>query len=127
MRPPEMASASFRLPRWQAHEGESSEMTVTLNAGLRLRSATDATEVVVVKGSGDADLRCGGEPMLPVDSEVGAGLPVPGFDSGTLIGKRYATEDGSLELLCVKAGDGSLSIGEDRLGFKEAKPLPSSD
>ena len=102
-------------------------MSVTLKAGAKFRSATDATEVVVVKGSGDVDLRCGGQPMVPADGSAGEGSPAAGFDGGTLMGKRYASEDGSLELLCVKPGAGSLSIGEELIGLKEAKPLPASD
>ena len=43
------------------------------------------------------------------------------------IGKRYGDEDLGIELLCTKAGEGSLSIGDERLHLKDAKPLPSSD
>jgi len=46
---------------------------------------------------------------------------------GTLLGKRYADGDTGLELLCTKAGEGSLSLGGTPLALKEAKPLPSSD
>ena len=45
---------------------------------------------------------------------------------GSLIGKRY-TDGGELELLCSKAGDGSLAVGDADLEIKGAKPLPSSD
>lgn len=51
----------------------------------------------------------------------------PPFDGGSLVGKRYVNEDESLEVLCTKAGDGSLSVGEAELTIKGAKPLPSSD
>ena len=30
------------------------------------------------------------------------------FDAGSLVGKRYVNEDESVEVLCTKAGDGSL-------------------
>jgi len=36
-------------------------------------------------------------------------------------------EAGTVELLCVKAGKGSLAIGGVALQTKDAKPLPSSD
>jgi hypothetical protein len=99
-----------------------------LKAGSRLRSAVCSTEVVVVKGSDDVDLRCGGAPMVVVGDEVpGGGEVQPGFDGGTQIGKRYTDAGATLELLCSKAGAGSLSIGDTLLGLKEAKPLPSSD
>lgn len=100
-----------------------------LRAGSRLRSAVDTTEVVVVKAPADAiDLRCGGHEMLPFDAEAPAGgSPVAGLADGTQLGKRYVDAGGTLELLCTKAGDGTLSVGEAPLGLKEAKPLPASD
>ena len=51
----------------------------------------------------------------------------PGFAQGTRIGKRYVDADGKTELLCVKAGQGSLAIAGVALQTKDAKPLPSSD
>ncbi len=47
--------------------------------------------------------------------------------SGTLLGKRYGDRGPGLELLCTKAGEGSLSLGDEPLPLKDAKPLPSSD
>lgn len=104
-------------------------MGVELTAGMRLRSAAcDAEVVVVAAPAGEVDLRCGGHPMLPVDQDRPDGVSATaGFDEGVLIGKRYASESGDLELLCTKAGDSSLSIGDAVLGLKGAKPLPSSD
>jgi hypothetical protein len=49
------------------------------------------------------------------------------FAEGTKVGKRYVDADGTVELLCVKAGKGSLSIGGSALQIKDSKPLPSSD
>jgi hypothetical protein len=100
-----------------------------LKTGARLRSATDATEVIVVRAPGDAiDLRCGGQPMVDLEADRGDDLPIEaGFDDGTQIGKRYTDEDSGLELLCTKAGQASLSIGTEPLQIKGAKPLPSSD
>ena len=102
-------------------------MSVVAKPGARLRSVTCATEVVVVKGAGEADLRCGGEPMVPSDDPTTAGAPAAPFDEGTLVGKRYVTEDDAIELLCTKPGAGSLSMGDAALLVKGAKPLPSSD
>jgi hypothetical protein len=99
-----------------------------LKAGTRLRSATDACEVVVVKAPGEAiDLRCGGHALVAIDAEVTPEGIEPGFDGGTQLGKRYADEALGLELLCTKAGAGSLSVGETLLEVKGAKPLPASD
>jgi len=103
-------------------------VTVFLKPGARFASTVCSTEVVVVKGSGDADLRCGGASMCLIGDDRGdLGVPTPPFDDGTLVGKRYATDDESVEFLCTKAGDGSVSLGDVALGVKGAKPLPSSD
>lgn len=100
-----------------------------LKPGVRLRSAVDATEVVVVKApGGDADLRCGGHPMVPADATEPDTVPVvSGHDRGTSLGKRYTDSEGALEVLCVKGGDASLSVDGQLLEEKAAKPLPSSD
>lgn len=97
--------------------------------GTRLRSPVCETEVVIVKApAGGLDLRCGGHPMLPVDQERTEGLSAePGLDGGTLMGKRYTDESGEIELLCTKPGSASLSVGDEPLELKDAKPLPSSD
>ncbi len=98
--------------------------------GTRLRSAVDATEVVVVKAPRESiDIRCGGTPMVPISQKV---EPVEGgvnplHDGGTLVGKRYVDEGVGLELLCTKGGAGSLAVGDNPLTLKAAKPLPSSD
>ena len=55
------------------------------------------------------------------------GAAVPDLAKGSAIGKRYVNEDGSLEVLCVKAGDGSLSVGSVALAVKDAKKLPKTD
>ena len=103
-------------------------MTVALKPGARFASTVCDTEVVVVKGAGDIDLRCGGAPMNPIDDGHGAGGgPAEPFNEGTLVGKRYTDDEESVEFLCTKAGAGSLSLGDAALFVKGAKPLPSSD
>jgi hypothetical protein len=99
-----------------------------LKAGLRLRSTTDACEVVVVKAPADpVDLRCGGRAFLTADAEPASEGLVKGFEGGTQLGKRYSEEELGLELLCTKAGEGAISVGETILAVKGAKPLPASD
>ncbi len=103
-------------------------MGIQLKAGTRLRSATDACEVVVVKAPSEpVDVRCGGHAFLPVDTEVVPQSVEAGFDQGTQLGKRYSDEELGLELLCTKGGEGSISVGETVLEVKGAKPLPASD
>jgi hypothetical protein len=103
--------------------------SMELTAGARLRSGVCTTEVVVVKPpSGDVDLQCGGTAMVGMDAPVlGSGTPAEGSGEGTQLGKRYVHEETGLELLCTKAGSGSLSVGDVLLGTQQAKPLPSSD
>jgi hypothetical protein len=105
------------------------EVSMELKAGSRLHSAVCATEVIVVRPpKGAVDLRCGGQPMLPHGTEAAAGRSIdPAFASGSLIGKRYASEELGLELLVTKAGDGTLAVGDTPIELKDAKPLPSSD
>ena len=100
-----------------------------LKPGTRLQSVTDSTQVVIVKAPSEPiDLRCGGHPMVPIDAQASSGSSVePGFDDGTQLGKRYADDEVGIEVLCTKAGEGSLSLGADALTVKGAKPLPSSD
>src|ERR671918_982906 len=100
-----------------------------IKVGARLRSTVCDTEVIVVRSpGGELDLRCGGHPMVAKDADApSAGEPKAGLDGGTLVGKRYGDQERGLEILATKAGAGSLSMGDDPLPVKDAKPLPSSD
>jgi len=103
-------------------------VAIQLKAGTRLRSATDSCEVVVVKAPAEpVDLRCGGHAFLPAEAEVTAESIEAGFGQGTQLGKRYSDDELGLEVLCTKAGEGSISVGETVLDVKGAKPLPASD
>ena len=106
----------------------------SLSAGKRLKSAVCATEIMVIAApDGDVQLLCGGAPMVEARDlkkhfgEVNGGDVDPGHAAGTAIGKRYVNADGSLEVLCVKAGDGSLALGDAALTVKDAKKLPKTD
>ncbi|MDT5130052.1 MAG: hypothetical protein QOG79_3145 [Mycobacterium sp.] len=96
--------------------------------GTRLQSQVCDTQVIVVKAADSLDdLRCGGQPMLPLGADRPAGAtPDPAFAGGNVMGKRYV-DDGDAEVLVTKAGAGSLSVGTTALALKEAKPLPASD
>ena len=99
-----------------------------LKPGTRLRSQACTTEVIVVRPpAGDVDLRCGGAAMVPVGGDAATQPLDPGHQAGTQLGKRYADEGTGLELLCTKAGEGSLSLNGAPIDLKDAKPLPSSD
>jgi len=96
-----------------------------MKAGTKLKSAVCDTEVMVIKAR-DVVVECGGQPMVD-EAPATKGEMNPDFAEGTKVGKRYINADGTIELLCVKAGAGSLTIDGDMLTTKDAKPLPSSD
>jgi hypothetical protein len=98
-----------------------------LKAGSRLKSAVCDAEVMIVKpGSGDVALTCGGMPMS-ANGSVEKSVSNPDSMGGCQMGKRYVNKDQSLEILCVKAGKGSLAANGETLAIKDAKKLPSSD
>ena len=96
-----------------------------LKAGTKLHSAVCDTDVMVIKGTGEVNLTCGGAPMVAARGE--AGELDASAAGGTAMGKRYTNADQSIELLCIKPGKGSLAIDGVPLELKAAKPLPSSD
>ena len=98
-----------------------------LAAGQRLKSTVCATEIMIISApDGDFELQCGGAPMTDGEGNVGGDVDAD-YAEGTALGKRYVNEDGGLELLCVKPGDGSLSAGGEALKVKDAKKLPKTD
>jgi hypothetical protein len=100
-----------------------------LKPGSRWRSAVCDGEVVVVKAAkGAGVLACGGHPMTAHGGARPMGLVAAADRSdGMLTGKRYTDEESGLEVLCSKAGKGSLSMDGRALQVKAAKALPSSD
>lgn len=95
-----------------------------LKAGSRLKSAVCDAEIMIIKIGESEDITCGGQPMAdaPEKSDGNADQM-----HGCLIGKRYVNADESIEVLCVKSGDGSLYYEGDELMTKDTKKLPSSD
>jgi hypothetical protein len=92
---------------------------------MKLKSAVCDTEVMVVRAA-DVVIDCGGAPMTE-ERPTQRQAVNPAFSAGTKIGKRYVNTTGTIELLCVKGGQGSLSIAGEALSTKDAKPLPASD
>lgn len=97
-----------------------------IKAGLKLRSTTCSTEVVVVRPTAaPVELTCCGGALT---ADEGAGAPaVPAGADGVLLGKRYTDEETGLEVLCTKPGPGGLAADGRALLLKGTKPLPSSD
>lgn len=98
-----------------------------MKAGSKLKSAVDATEVMVIKApAAGGTVSCGGAPMgdaAPADKVA----IDPDHAGGTKMGKRYTDADGTIELLVIKPGQGGLALDGVALQLKDAKPLPSSD
>ncbi len=102
---------------------------VELKPGAKLQSAVCEAQFIVVRAPGEgAELACGGAALLAADAGRPDDVAIdPKLADGSLLGKRYADEDLGLELLCTKAGAGSLTCNGAPLALKGAKPLPASD
>lgn len=97
-----------------------------MKVGQRLRSAVCTTTVVIVRAA-DVTLSCGGAPVVEkLEGEPSGGVAA-GLDGGTLLGKRYTHAGSGLEVMCVGAGSGALSVDGELLELKSAKSLPASD
>jgi len=98
--------------------------------GQMLASTVDATTVVVVRWpENDLEITCGGAVMVdPKGPQAGlASTADPAQLDGSQLGKRYAHDELGVELLCTKAGQGTLALNGVPLPIKGAKPLPASD
>jgi hypothetical protein len=80
---------------------------------------------VIGAPSHEVELTCSGLLLGEIDV-TGTGTAHPDGE-GAQLGKRYADEELSLELLCTKAGPGTLAVDGRTLGLKGVKALPSSD
>jgi hypothetical protein len=100
-----------------------------LKPGSRWRSAVCDTEVVVVRApAAPATLSIGGAGALPVDAgRQASSEPDAALADGTVLGKRYADEATGLEVLCTKAGTGTITVDGRRAAVMTPRPLPASD
>jgi hypothetical protein len=90
---------------------------MNLKPGLRLKSQVSETEIVVVKGTGDHELACGGVPLVALDEPVADGAATaPDQTGSTLLGKRYTDAADSVEVLCARdqVGQGPPGLGLSR-------------
>jgi hypothetical protein len=103
-------------------------MAVKFRAGQQLVSAVDSTAVIVIKApAAECTVTCGGVAMAVAGEPVTAAAPDPSLMGGTKIGKRYVDDAETIQLLCTKAGEGTLAIDGKPLLIQAAKPLPASD
>jgi hypothetical protein len=97
----------------------------SMKPGSKLKSQVCDTEVMVIR-AGAGTIECGGVAMAEAKPAEPGALS-PDHAGGTAMGKRYVDPANSFELLCTKAGKGSLSVDGAALAPKDAKPLPASD
>jgi hypothetical protein len=99
-----------------------------MKPGTRLACPVCTVEVVVVRPpTAPLVLACDGVELVDGAADrAGTGHDDPSGE-GTLVGKRYGDEPSGLEVLCAKAGHGSLAADGRVVPVKGAKPLPSSD
>jgi hypothetical protein len=103
-------------------------MAVKFRAGQQLVSAVDTTAVIVIRApEHEGTLTCGGVAMAAVGETISGAEPDPSLMSGTQIGKRYVDEADTIQVLCTKAGEGTLALDGKPLVIQAAKPLPASD
>lgn len=110
---------------------DQKEDVMELKPGSRWQSVCCTTQAVVVKvPEGDHVLACGGHAMVPftMGGEVSpTESPLEGFAEGTVMGKRYRDDERGVEILCTKAGEGSLSLDGIVVPAADTKALPASD
>ena len=103
-------------------------MGVKFRAGQQLVSAVDSTAVIIIRApAGESTLTCGGVVMADAGEPAVRAEPDPSLMGGTQIGKRYVDEGDTIQVLCTKAGDGTLALDGKPLVIQGAKPLPASD
>jgi hypothetical protein len=103
-------------------------MAVQFRAGQQLVSAVDSTAVIIVRAPAvECTLTCGGVAMAAPGQPAAAAEPDPSLMGGTQIGKRYVDEADTIQVLCTKAGSGTLALDGKPLVIQAAKPLPASD
>ena len=103
-------------------------MAVKFRAGQQLVSAVDSTAVIIIKApAAECTVTCGGVAMVVAGQAVTAAEPDPSLMGGTQIGKRYVDDADTIQVLCTKAGSGTLALDGAPLVIQAAKPLPASD
>lgn len=103
-------------------------MAVKFRAGQQLVSAVDTTAVIVIRApEREGTLTCGGVVMAAAGETISGAEPDPSLMGGSQIGKRYVDEADTIQVLCTKAGEGTLALDGKPLAIQAAKPLPASD
>jgi hypothetical protein len=104
-------------------------MGLHVKLGQRVFDSASGGEFIVVRApDAELDLTIGGQ--APAFEKSDAIAPIGADASASqqvTLGKRYASDDGSLELLCVKPGTNLPVLAGRALDAVQPKPLPASD
>jgi hypothetical protein len=85
--------------------------------------AASGAELIVTK-AGDGALQDGDTPLNLKED----GPPASGGAAGEVaLGKRYASGDGTIEVLCIKPGAVDLRYNGEKMELMQPKVLPSAD
>lgn len=102
-------------------------MGAVFKPGMKLTSAVCKTQIMALRVPAiELDISCGGARMQVGEPEALGEIDASAL-GGTLVGKRYTDEAETMEFLCTRGGDGSVSVAGYTIGIKAAKKLPSSD
>ena len=94
--------------------------------GVKLSSTVCKTQIMALRvPASEIEIMCGGMPMQVGDPENLS--KASGEMGGMLVGKRYVDESETMEFLCTRGGEGTVSVNGMALNIKQAKQLPSSD
>ncbi len=102
-------------------------MAQMIKPGTKWNSTACQTQIMALRvPAGEFELSCGGALMSAEDPGERQAI-APDQADGTLVGKRYVDAGETMEFLCTRGGEGSLTVDGTRLSVKQAKKLPSSD
>jgi hypothetical protein len=102
-----------------------------MKTGQQMKSVICLGKVIVLRAPKDESvvLSCGGVPMVDAKSDAARDKQAadPVLLGGSIMGKRYVDAEAGVQLLCVAAGEGTLTVNGRLLEIEVAKQLPSSD
>lgn len=102
-------------------------MSQIYKPGTKLSSTVCKTQIMVLRApASELSISCGGAPMQ-IGDPAELGTAEASLSGATLVGKRYTDADETMEFLCTRGGEGTLTIDGYVIDVKAAKKLPSSD
>ena len=117
---PDVASTFLPFERTSAATTRRSQRPPKAHARLQRRTGSAGASLRRL-GPAASIRDAAGHPMVPL-GDTGQAAIKAGLDSWTVVHRRYADEGAAIEVLCTKAGQGTLAVGIDPLPLKGAKP-----